>query len=75
MSLLTSLQEPDQLFEVISQSLLNAQDRDALAGWGGIVHIMYVFVLQRSSLTFSLSYGVPYCMLLVVSKTRSQPEL
>eukprot|EP00039_Didymoeca_costata_P018237 m.332686 g.332686 ORF g.332686 m.332686 type:complete len:205 (-) comp16989_c0_seq1:187-801(-) len=32
--------EPDDLFEVIAQSLLNAQDRDALSGWGGVVHII-----------------------------------
>eukprot|EP00045_Choanoeca_perplexa_P001642 m.21051 g.21051 ORF g.21051 m.21051 type:complete len:205 (+) comp11088_c0_seq1:149-763(+) len=31
---------PDDLFEVISQALLNAQDRDALAGWGAVVHIV-----------------------------------
>jgi len=31
---------PDDLFESISQALLNAQDRDCLAGWGAIVHIM-----------------------------------
>ncbi|KAJ8102278.1 nucleophile aminohydrolase [Lipomyces tetrasporus] len=32
--------EPDDLFETISQSLLNAQDRDALSGWGAIVYII-----------------------------------
>eukprot|EP00055_Hartaetosiga_balthica_P002266 m.3330 g.3330 ORF g.3330 m.3330 type:complete len:205 (+) comp2052_c1_seq1:94-708(+) len=32
--------EPDELFEVVSQALMNAFDRDALAGWGGIVHII-----------------------------------
>ena len=26
---------------MISQTLLNAQDRDALSGWGAIVHLMY----------------------------------
>lgn len=35
-------QEPDQLFEVLSQSLLASMDRDALSGWGAVVHIMYV---------------------------------
>lgn len=34
------LQEPADLFETISQSLLNAVDRDALSGWGAIVHVM-----------------------------------
>lgn len=33
--------EPEDLFETISQALLNAQDRDALSGWGAVVHIMY----------------------------------
>lgn len=32
--------EPDELFETCSQALLNAFDRDALAGWGGVVHII-----------------------------------
>ena len=30
----------DELFEVISQSLVNAFDRDALSGWGAEVYIM-----------------------------------
>lgn len=33
-------QEPEDLFETISQALLNAVDRDALSGWGAVVHIM-----------------------------------
>lgn len=32
--------EPEDLFETISQALLNAMDRDALAGWGGIVYVI-----------------------------------
>lgn len=32
--------EPDQLFEVISQSLLAALDRDCISGWGAVVHIL-----------------------------------
>ncbi|XP_065897178.1 proteasome subunit beta type-3-like [Dysidea avara] len=32
--------EPDDLFETISQALLNAVDRDALSGWGAVVHIL-----------------------------------
>ena len=31
---------PDQLFEGVAQALMNACDRDASAGWGGIVHII-----------------------------------
>ncbi len=31
---------PEDLFETISQVLLSAQDRDALAGWGAIVHLI-----------------------------------
>lgn len=34
------IQEPEDLFETVSQALLNAVDRDALSGWGAIVHIM-----------------------------------
>ncbi|XP_071477716.1 proteasome subunit beta type-3-like [Diadema antillarum] len=32
--------EPDDLFETLSQGLLNAVDRDALSGWGAVVHII-----------------------------------
>ena len=32
--------DPEELFETISQALLAAVDRDALSGWGAIVHIM-----------------------------------
>lgn len=31
---------PDELFETISQTLLNAVDRDAFSGWGAIVHVI-----------------------------------
>lgn len=32
--------EPDQLFEVVAQSLMNAFDRDAISGWGASVYII-----------------------------------
>jgi 20S proteasome subunit beta 3 len=32
--------EPDELFETLAQSLLASVDRDALSGWGGVVHII-----------------------------------
>ena len=42
--LLESLYEPnlgpDDLFETISQALLNAVDRDTLSGWGAVVYIV-----------------------------------
>lgn len=31
---------PDELFEVISQCMLNAFDRDAMSGWGATVYIL-----------------------------------
>lgn len=34
--------EPDDLFECISQSLMNAFDRDAYSGWGAVVYVMWV---------------------------------
>jgi 20S proteasome subunit beta 3 len=34
------IKEPDELFETLSQALLAAVDRDALSGWGAVVHIM-----------------------------------
>jgi len=32
--------DPDQLFETLAQALLASVDRDALSGWGGVVHIV-----------------------------------
>ncbi|KAF8505222.1 20S proteasome subunit beta 3 [Gautieria morchelliformis] len=32
--------EPEDLFETISQTLLNAVDRDAFSGWGAVVHVI-----------------------------------
>jgi len=32
--------EAEDLFETISQTLLNAVDRDAYSGWGAVVHII-----------------------------------
>lgn len=32
--------EPEDLFEVVSQALLSAVDRDAMSGWGAVVHIV-----------------------------------
>jgi 20S proteasome subunit beta 3 len=31
---------PDDLFETISQTLLNAVDRDAYSGWGAVVYMI-----------------------------------
>ena len=38
--------EPEQLFDVVSNCLLSALDRDSLSGWGA-----YVYVLTPSELT------------------------
>ena len=32
--------EPEELFETISQALLASLDRDALSGWGAVVHVI-----------------------------------
>ena len=32
--------EPEDLFETVSQTLLNAVDRDAYSGWGAVVWII-----------------------------------
>lgn len=32
--------EPEELFETLAQALLASVDRDALSGWGGVVHII-----------------------------------
>nr|POE63442.1 proteasome subunit beta type-3 [Quercus suber] len=37
---------PDDLFETISQALLNAVDRDALSGWGA-----HVYIIEKDKVT------------------------
>ncbi|KAJ3000510.1 proteasome core particle subunit beta 3 [Globomyces sp. JEL0801] len=32
--------EPEDLFETISQAILNGVDRDAASGWGCVVHVI-----------------------------------
>lgn len=32
--------DPEELFETLAQALLASVDRDALSGWGGVVHII-----------------------------------
>ncbi len=32
--------EPEDLFETVSQALLASVDRDCLAGWGAVVHVV-----------------------------------
>lgn len=45
-------QEPEDLFETISQALLNAVDRDALAGWGA-----HVYLIEKDKVTKRLLKG------------------
>jgi 20S proteasome subunit beta 3 len=33
-------QSPEELFETLAQALLSSVDRDAISGWGGVVHII-----------------------------------
>ncbi|KAH8395557.1 hypothetical protein KR222_011213 [Zaprionus bogoriensis] len=42
--------QPNQLFEVISQSMIGALDRDALCGWGATVYVMEHDKLTERSL-------------------------
>ncbi|RMZ92669.1 hypothetical protein DV736_g96, partial [Chaetothyriales sp. CBS 134916] len=44
--------EPDELFETVSQALLNAVDRDALSGWGA-----YVYIIEEDKVTKRLLKG------------------
>lgn len=47
-----TLQEPDELFETVSQALLNAVDRDALSGWGA-----HVYIIEKDKVTKRLLKG------------------
>ncbi|KAK3584729.1 hypothetical protein CHS0354_019852 [Potamilus streckersoni] len=42
--------EPDDLFETISQALLNALDRDAVSGWGAVVYVIEKDKVTRKEL-------------------------
>ena len=50
--MLRALQEPEDLFETISQALLNAVDRDALSGWGA-----HVYIIEKDKVTKRLLKG------------------
>lgn len=41
---------PEELFECISQALINAFDRDATSGWGAVVHLVYVEENKKKAL-------------------------
>ncbi|CCU78883.1 unnamed protein product [Blumeria hordei] len=43
---------PEDLFETISQALLNATDRDALSGWGA-----HVYIIEKDKVTVRLLKG------------------
>ncbi|KAL7275480.1 proteasome core particle subunit beta 3 [Rhizina undulata] len=45
--------EPEDLFETISQALLNAVDRDALSGWGA-----HVYVITKDKIIKRLLKGI-----------------
>ena len=45
-------QAPEDLFETISQALLNAVDRDALSGWGA-----HVYIIEKDKVTKRLLKG------------------
>lgn len=45
-------QEPEDLFETISQALLSAVDRDALSGWGA-----HVYIIEKNKVTKRLLKG------------------
>lgn len=45
-------QGPEDLFETISQALLNAVDRDALSGWGA-----HVYIVEKDKVTKRLLKG------------------
>lgn len=51
-TLTTFFQEPDALFETISQALLTAVDRDALSGWGA-----HVYIIEKDKVTKRLLKG------------------
>ena len=51
--------EAEDLFETISQCLLAAVDRDCLAGWGAVVHVMSVASGQRTLVARANPVPVP----------------
>ena len=46
------MQGPEDLFETVSQALLNAVDRDALSGWGA-----HVYIIEKDKVTKRLLKG------------------
>lgn len=46
---------PNELFEVACQSMVSALGRDALSGWGAVVHVLYA-----SSIAATAMQRVPF---------------
>ena len=65
--------EPEDLFETVSQTLLNAVDRDAYSGWGAVVWIIEKVRRSLSLVTFSLDSSRAYACLRAGSLTHGSP--
>jgi 20S proteasome subunit beta 3 len=52
-----SSREAEDLFETISQTLLNAVDRDAYSGWGAVVTVLFVVLSRKMSFRLYLFLG------------------
>ena len=50
--------KPDQLFDCISQAMVNAFDRDASSGWGAVVHIIEKDKVSWHSLDNVMTFSV-----------------
>ena len=55
-----TIQDKDELFEVIGQALLAAFNRNALSGWGARVFIVYVGVLRILGVTVEVYQCFPF---------------
>ena len=49
-------QEPEELFETVTQCLMSGADRDALSGWGAIVYVMCAHTTAVSPVPYLVTF-------------------
>lgn len=67
--------EPEQLFEVVSNCLLSALDRDSLSGWGAYVYILTPTELIVRSLKTRMDWHKQSLCVLIIKQNYTTTQI
>lgn len=67
--------EPEQLFEVVSNCLLSALDRDSLSGWGAYVYILTPTELIVRSLKTRMDWHKQLLCVLIIKQNYTTTQI